>query len=338
MACRSEFVTANAAGGVRVLPLDGSSIGGVGVDVAAEFASQVGNRGEDAARDDLAFDLGEPDLDLVEPGGVSGREVKPDSRMLVEELADRLSFVCGEIVEDDVNLLPRRAQGDHLLEKGDELAAGVAGGGLAVDAAGGGIERRIQGERAVPVVLEAVAFGASRRERQDGIETVQGLNGGLLIDAEHGRVLRRVQIEAEDVGGFAFELGIVAGHVAFEAVRLQARFLPNPMHGVFADAQRGGQFAATPVRGPVAGLSPGGGQDAGAQSRSQHPGLLAGMIGVQSLESVLPEALFPAHDGGRRGLELSLDRVEGRAFGQHQNQLGAKHISGGQSTGLGDAA
>ena len=34
------------------------------------------------------------------------------------------------------------------------------------------------------VVLEAVPFGASRRERQDGIETIQGLNGGLLIDAE----------------------------------------------------------------------------------------------------------------------------------------------------------
>jgi hypothetical protein len=34
-----------------------------------------------------------------------------------------------------------------------------------------------------------VAFGASGRERQDEIETIQGLNGGLLIDAEHGRVL-----------------------------------------------------------------------------------------------------------------------------------------------------
>ena len=188
------------------------------------------------------------------------------------------------------------------------------------------------------VVLEAVTFGASRRERQDGIETVQGLNGGLLIDAEHGRMLRRAQIKAEDVSGFAFEFRIVAGHVAFEAVRLESGLLPNPMHSVLADAQPGGQFAATPVRGPVAGFFPRGGQDAGAQSGSQHTGLLAGMIGVQSLESVLPEALFPAHDGGRRGLELSLDRVEGRAFGQHQNQLGAKHISGGQSTGLGDAA
>lgn len=90
------------------------------------------------------------------------------------------------------------------------------------------------------VVLEAVTFGASRRKRQDGIETIQGLNGGFLIDAEHGRVLRWVQIEAEDVGGFAFELGIVAGHVAFEAVRLQAGFLPDAMHGVFADTQHGG--------------------------------------------------------------------------------------------------
>ena len=143
MACRSEFVTADAAGGIRVFPLDGPSIGGVGIDVAAEFASQVGNRGEDAPCDDLAFDLGEPDFDLIEPGRVSGREVKPDSRMLLEELADRLSFVRGEIVEDDVNLLPRRAQGYDLLQKRDELTAGMAGSGFAVDATSGGMERCI---------------------------------------------------------------------------------------------------------------------------------------------------------------------------------------------------
>ena len=68
--------------------------------------------------------------------------------MLLEELADRLSFVRGEIVEDDVNLLPRRAQGYDFLEKGNELAAGVAGGGLTVDAASGGIECRIDNSNA----------------------------------------------------------------------------------------------------------------------------------------------------------------------------------------------
>jgi hypothetical protein len=43
--------------------------------------------------------------------------------MLLEELADRRGFVGGEIVENDVNLLPRRAQGYDFLEKGNELAA-----------------------------------------------------------------------------------------------------------------------------------------------------------------------------------------------------------------------
>lgn len=92
------------------------------------------------------------------------------------------------------------------------------------------------------------------------------------------------------------------------------------------------------MRRSVAGLFPRGRQDTGAQSGSQHTGLLAGMIGVQSLEAVLPEALLPANDGGRRGLELSLDRVEGGAFCQHEDQLGAKHVSRRQRTGLGDAA
>jgi len=71
------------------------------------------------------------------------------------------------------------------------------------------------------------------------------LNGGLLIEGEHGRMLWRAQLEAEDVSGFAFEFGIVAGHVAFEAVRFQARFLLNAMHSVSANAERRSQLAAT---------------------------------------------------------------------------------------------
>src|ERR1700722_14192919 len=92
--------------------------------------------------------------------------MKLDSRVLLEEFTDRRSFVRGEVVEDDVNLLPRGAQGYDLLQKGDELTAGIAGSGFAVDATSGGVQRRIQGECSVPVVLKAVTFGASWRERQ----------------------------------------------------------------------------------------------------------------------------------------------------------------------------
>jgi len=49
------------------------------------------------------------------------------------------------------------------------------------------------------------------------------LNGGLLVNAEHGRVLGRAQIKAENIGRFAFELGIVTGQMPFQAVRLLAK-------------------------------------------------------------------------------------------------------------------
>jgi hypothetical protein len=112
VACRSEFVTADAAGGVRVLPLDRSSVGGLAVDIARSLRAKSETKVKMPRAIASRSIFGEPDLDLVEPGGVSGREVKPDSRMLLEELANRLSFVCGEIVEDDVNLLLRGGHKD----------------------------------------------------------------------------------------------------------------------------------------------------------------------------------------------------------------------------------
>lgn len=66
----------------------------------------------------------------------------------------------------------------------------------------------------MPVVFESVALGATGGKPQHRIEPVQRLNGGLLIDTEHGRMLRRAQVQPDDVRRFGFEIRIVAGHVA----------------------------------------------------------------------------------------------------------------------------
>jgi hypothetical protein len=110
--------------------------GRVGVDVAAEFAGQVGGGGEHAAGDHVALEFGEPQLDLVEPRRVSRREVQAEVGMLVEERRHLLGLVGREVVEDDVNLLSGPAEGDDLAEKLDEVLAGVTRGGLAVDLTG----------------------------------------------------------------------------------------------------------------------------------------------------------------------------------------------------------
>src|SRR4029077_19971775 len=93
-------------------------------------ASQVRYRGEDVAGNDLTLDFGKPGLDLVKPGRIRRGEVKLHAGMLLQEVANELSFVGGEIVEDDMNLLPGRAQRYHFLEEGNEVTAGVGGGGF----------------------------------------------------------------------------------------------------------------------------------------------------------------------------------------------------------------
>lgn len=48
-------------------------------DVAHKLSLQIVDRSEDAARDDVAFDLGEPQLNLDEPRRISPAEAHMDS-------------------------------------------------------------------------------------------------------------------------------------------------------------------------------------------------------------------------------------------------------------------
>jgi hypothetical protein len=123
--------------------------------------------------------------------------VKLHTQMPPQKIPNQLCFMSGEIVEDDMNLLPRWAQRYDFLQKGYEIAAGMAGCGLSVHATGLGVQRGVEGERAMPVILKAVTFGTAGRKRQNGIEPVQRLNRGFFIDTEHGCMLRRIQVQPE---------------------------------------------------------------------------------------------------------------------------------------------
>ena len=72
--------------------------------------------------------------------------MEPDAGILVQELLHQRGFVSREIVEDDVDLLVGRTQGDNLFQEGDKVVTGVACSGLSVNAAGRGVQCRIQGD------------------------------------------------------------------------------------------------------------------------------------------------------------------------------------------------
>src|SRR5579871_3295513 len=128
------------------------------LDVSHQFAPQVGHRGEDTAGDDIALDLRKPEFHLVQPGRVGWRVVEAYGGMRRQKGADLLRLMGREIVDDDVDRVPTRLTVDHRLEEGDELVARMTRHRAAEHFTGMRIERRIQRQRTVAVVLKAMAF------------------------------------------------------------------------------------------------------------------------------------------------------------------------------------
>ena len=67
--------------------------------------------------------------------------MEPDARVLFEEYVNQGCLMGRQVIEDEVNLLMRRAQSDDFFKKGDEVAAGMACGGFAVNTPGCGVQR-----------------------------------------------------------------------------------------------------------------------------------------------------------------------------------------------------
>src|SRR5208283_3337954 len=128
-----------------------------------------------------------------------------------QELRDPLGLMGREVVGDDVDLATPGLQRNNLAQEGHKLLGGMASSGLAEDLAVFGVERGVERERAMPIVLEAVALGPPGAERQHRVEAIEGLNRGLLIDTEHRGVLRRIDVEPDHIGGLALEVWIVRG-------------------------------------------------------------------------------------------------------------------------------
>jgi hypothetical protein len=149
---------------------------------------------------------------------------------------------------------------------------------------------------------------------------------------------RWIQVQADDIGRFRFEFGIVAGHVALQPMGLHAGFFPSAMNRGFADTQGYCQLAAAPMCRSIGRLFARCRQDPRPQSRRQNAGRLAGVMRIQPIHAEIQKSHLPADDGWSRGVQLSFDGAERCTFSEHQDQSGSKYITSRQRTGLSDAA
>ena len=198
---------------------------------------------------------------------------------------------------------------------------------LADDLAGGGVQCRKQAERAIALVFKSVALGTSGRQRKHPVLTVERLNRGLLVDAEHRCVGWRVQIQANHIGRLGLEVRIVGDHVSIHAMGLQVMTTPDTLHVHERNTQFGGQLAAAPVRGTVLRLAlERVVEHTGFQSRQVATRCATRMPTVQACQPLLGKARSPRRDKARVTAQRIHDRVPRHTVVEQKNQLRASNL------------
>lgn len=89
--------------------------------------------------------------------------------------------------------------GRDQLEKREEVLGRVALRAAMGDLAGCDVERSVEIEDAVALVVVRVATWLARAQRKRQLSAFQSLNLRLFVDADHDRVLRWVQVEPHDI-------------------------------------------------------------------------------------------------------------------------------------------
>ena len=265
------------------------------VRIAQDGSFEGSDAEECASSDGLLGDPSEPALHEVEPRSAGRSQMEMEAWMLGEPLSDRRVLVGAVVVADQVDLFAPVLSVEDL-EEGQELLMRVLTEAALGDLAGGDLQSRKETGGSVPNVVVSHPCGKARAHRQDRLRAIQRLDLRLLVDAEHQRLLRRVQIEPDDVGHLSIEVRIRAELEGFHSMRLQPVLLPDAVDRHVADLQLTGQAARAPVGGRLRGPHRRG-YDPGLVGRRYLPGPSAAMPRMQSGQPLLEETAPPLAHG-----------------------------------------
>src|SRR5665213_3549133 len=203
-------------------PRKGTSRGVVGLDEGADLVDEVLGAEERSASDLALRDEGEPAFDLIEPGGIGRRVMDMEAWPCRDPGPDLGVFVDGIIVDDQVGVEVGRDTRLDELEEAQELLMPVAGAALRKNLAIGDVQGREQCRGAMANVIVGDAFEIAETERQAGLGAFERLDLGFLVDTEHDGMVRRIEIEPDDVPDLVDEQRIRRELEAFRAMRLNA--------------------------------------------------------------------------------------------------------------------
>ena len=194
------------------------------------------------------------------------------------------------------------------------------------DLAGRDLQRGVEAGRAVALVVVGHPRGAPGLDRQRRLGAIQRLDLCLLVDAEHDRALRRVQIQADDIDHLLDQLRVLGELERADLMRLELVITPDPVNGRGGDPRRRRKPPRAPLRTPVRRR---------LQRHRQHPLHLRVVDlartprprrGLQPLQPPLAEVPPPQPDRRKRHTHLRRDLRVRRALSRTQHDPRAHRL------------
>ena len=201
-------------------------------------------------------------------------------------------------------------------------------GEVADHQARGHVQRGVEVGGAVTAVVVAGSLGAARQQRQHRGGAIEGLDLGLLVDAQHHRRVRRVQVQPDDVAHLVDELGVRRQLEAVGQMRLQPEGPPDLRHRGLRHPRRLGHRSRRPVRcigGRLLQRLDDDPFDVGISHRARRAG--AGIV-PQSIETQVEEPASPLAHRVLMHTEPAGDLPVGRPIGagQHDPTAGRQRV------------
>src|ERR1700676_4981909 len=218
-------------------------------DKAFNLAAQVTHRGERTAPEGALGDKSERTLDVIEPRAVGRRVVEMEARAAREPSLHFGMLVRAIVVNDQMHIEPRRHAGIEMAQKAQALLMAMAWFALGEHPPVGDVEGGKQCGSSVAVIIMRDAFDIAKSKGQYRLGALKGLDLALLIDAQHQGLVRRIEVQTDDVTHLLDKEGVGGELEAFASVRLHSEESQVALHAALRHAGFRRQAAHAPVRG-----------------------------------------------------------------------------------------
>lgn len=173
-----------------------------------------------------------------------------------------------------------------LAEEAQEFLVPVARLALGDHLASGHVQGSEQGGGAMADVVMGDALDVPQTHGQERLSPVEILNLRLLVNAEHHRLVGRIQVQADDVADLLVKEGICRQLEVLLPVRLDREGLQPAVNGGLGDASGSSVGTGTPLGTPIGGL--------GLQGPVDHLGHRVILMGTRPARSELDMQAFKA--------------------------------------------